>query len=596
VAAIVANGLRLRRRARALVCLDDDAPGVLDPGYAFLVAEGVTLDAATRRAAIGHARAHDLDVVDLVPADLPVAQVLELLGMVDPSSFRSDPLAPGRGAYQATLVDRLVLERAGIEASESLDPVTYVRHMTTLKQFAPRTTDLAVAPSLSAGDEPLEKRRAQLDAIAGDASPLLIGGPLARHLALAAGPVLSPLWGSLAVLAHLALARLVVDGTALVPRDRGLTLWRALRRDVATMRGGWQAPTETAGPSPDDPALRATYDGLLADGIDRFFEPRRDDCPLCGAASLHPRVEVPDLLQAKPGRFVLDECRGCGHVFQNPRLTVEGLEFYYRDFYDGLGTQQMDALFSLGVGSYQGRIDMVARTTAPKRWLDVGCGHGHFCLTAAGAFPETRFDGLDLSAGLDEAARRGWVEHGHKGLFPEVAPTIVGSYDMVSMHHYLEHTVAPRDELAAAHTVLEPGGHLLIEVPDPESRFARWLGPYWGVWLQPQHLHFLSVANLCAELIRTGFTVVDIERGPAHGAGDLTFACWLACNRLAPPAPAPWLPPTTAGQRAAHLAVFVAAAPVLAVTLVVDGLMAPLLRRVRGGTNAYRVLARRNDH
>ena len=33
--------------------------------------------------------------------------------------------------------------------------------------------------------------------------------------------------------------------------------------------------------------------------------------------------------------FTLEQCGDCGHVFQNPRLTPEGLEFYYRDFYDG---------------------------------------------------------------------------------------------------------------------------------------------------------------------------------------------------------------------------------------------------------------------
>ena len=43
-------------------------------------------------------------------------------------------------------------------------------------------------------------------------------------------------------------------------------------------------------------------------------------------------------------------------------------------------------------------------------------------------------------------------------MFPELAPTMAGAYDVVSMHHYLEHTREPNDELKAARRVLRPGG------------------------------------------------------------------------------------------------------------------------------------------
>ena len=131
------------------------------------------------------------------------------------------------------------------------------------------------------------------------------------------------------------------------------------------------------------------------------------------------------------------------HVFQNPRLSIEGLDFYYGDFYDGVGEEGLEAVFSSGRKSYDGRVAIVDRHVEPNRWLDVGTGHGHFCLIAKGRWPGASFHGLDMTDSVEIAERRGWIETGHRGLFPEVAPGLADQYDVVSMHHYLEHTREP---------------------------------------------------------------------------------------------------------------------------------------------------------
>lgn len=65
-------------------------------------------------------------------------------------------------------------------------------------------------------------------------------------------------------------------------------------------------------------ALRPTYQADLADGLDRFFEPRRETCPWCDSSRLKTRLRTKDLIQHKPGTFVLDRCEDCRHTFQNP--------------------------------------------------------------------------------------------------------------------------------------------------------------------------------------------------------------------------------------------------------------------------------------
>ena len=305
-------------------------------------------------------------------------------------------------------------------------------------------------------------------------------------------------------------------------------------------------------------------------------------------------LRVRDLLQHKPGRFTLERCRDCGHVFQNPRLSLAGLDFYYKDFYDGLGEAGMEFIFGFGAQPYHARARMVrerANGSPPRRWLDVGAGHGHFCIAAREELPDTRFDGLDLSESIDEARRRGWIDASYRGLFPDLAPTIAGAYDAVSMSHYLEHTLDPARELDAARTALAPDGLLMIELPDPEFALGKVLGRWWLPWFQPQHLHLLSVQNLERLLREHGFTPVQWHRGPAHQRVDFFFAIYLALGRIAPPGRLPWRW-RVAATRAWHRLVWTVGSPLLVLGIIVDNLAGPLIQRGRI-SNTYRVVARR---
>ncbi len=341
----------------------------------------------------------------------------------------------------------------------------------------------------------------------------------------------------------------------------------------------------------DFEAVRPAYQAELAAGIGRFFEPPRRTCPWCGSGRLRERVTVPDLVQHKPGRFRLDECRTCGHVFQNPRLTPAGLDFYYRDFYSGLGASAMDGLFAMQTPFYRARASMVAPFLTPKTWLDVGTGYGHFCAEARTVWPDASFDGLDQSVGVLVAQRRGWIDQGYRGSLTDLAGDLAGRYDVVSMHHYLEHVRDPRAELDVAAAVVGPGSYLLVEVPDPAAVMARLLGRWWGPWVQPQHLHLFPLANLLAALTERGFAPVAVHRGEAHMPIELTSAVTAMCTYLAPEPRLPWRPRPTRAAKLRYRAVWKAAPPLIRAAYKADTALDPLLRRA--GPNVYRVLARR---
>jgi len=337
---------------------------------------------------------------------------------------------------------------------------------------------------------------------------------------------------------------------------------------------------------------RAWYRTEIERGVGRFVGPRSKECPWCGSRELGKHVIARDILQGKPGRFTLERCGGCRHVFQNPRVTPEGLAFYYKDVYDGLGDVLAERIFSSNTSWYLARAVMAKRATEPRSWLDIGTGKGHFCRAARTVLPETRFDGLDFGSAVEEGAQRGWVDHAYRGEFLALAPELAGRYDVISMHHYLEHTSDPLVELDAAAKVLPPGGHLLIELPDPESWFGGVLRGFWVPWLAPQHLHMIPLENLRAALEQRGLEVLCEERREADQGPDFVASAAAVVNWLGLDVDRPWWPRVPGPREyAGVLATIALAAPLMGLAVLLDLLTIPIARK---NSNAYRVLARKN--
>ena len=601
---LVLGALRLRGRVAHYPVLPHTEREV-HGSHVFLTAQGVELSAATQRAASAYAKAAGLDLLHLVPGDWSVSEWMGFAELCDPLQYRTRPLHVGCSAGHAMLVERSVLERGG-EALEDLRqgrPVgmaAFVGAAMELRRCAPHSSGLAVAPDLSARPLRGEDRALVLRTILGDLGQavLLVQGAVFAFLAVSL--FMAPGFGwPLVALYHLQVP-LTLGGQGRTTRSLWPFILARLPLDILVWADTVLNLRRCLGGGTSE-ELRAEYTRLLATHWRTRFESRRSDCPSCGSHELVFSREHGDFFQHKPGRFRLETCQSCGLVFQNPRLTPEGLEFYYKDFYDGLGAEKLDFIFSFEPDGYEARAKMVEGRLqgrlAPRRWLDVGGGHGHFCLSALGYWPTTRFEVLDLADSVMDADRRGWVVAGHRALFPEWARGSAAcepgqGFDVVSMSHYLEHTPDPHAEIVAAHSVLEPGGLLLVELPDPESPFGRWLGWAWLPWFQPQHLNMLPLRRLEHELTAAGFDVLERESGTAHQRVDLHYALLVLMGRLAPEPDRPWLPPTRPMGRLRHALVWLVGLPLLLVAKLIDQfLIGPFAGRL-GLSNTYRVLGR----
>ncbi|MBC7268696.1 MAG: class I SAM-dependent methyltransferase [Streptomyces sp.] len=290
---------------------------------------------------------------------------------------------------------------------------------------------------------------------------------------------------------------------------------------------------------------RTAYLARLALDTDRFFEERRAACPWCGSARLHTRPPA-------RGGLTTDECLDCAHVFQNPRLTPEGMAFY-----DGDPAARAPRPAAT-CRRHRAAARAVPRLPEPESWLDVGTGDAEFPRAAREFFPYTAFDGTDPTPRVLRARAAEHVEEAYVGALatPALTAHLRSRYDVVSVLHHLEHTPDPGAELRAALAVLRPGGHLLLELTDPA-------GPRHLFGPRPPHtLHLFPRGNIEAELRSQGCEILNpprrrapwttsyrvLARKPAATARAIPAAPATPARPAAPPTPAvpPPAPPPPA--------------------------------------------------
>jgi SAM-dependent methyltransferase len=463
-----------------------------------------------------------------------------------------------------------------------------------LKKFAPCRADIAIMPGLPAKQQPGMAQHKGLQLIYGYVAPIFFSVNLASITIILLGLFAAPYAALPALLALHAQPLIASLGSPVRPRDLfSATLLRSLIIAISSIAGIADMLKRRA-VHPERMQARAEYADLLAAGTEPFFDQRSETCPMCAGDNLTGLVQAHEPCLHKPGAFYLEKCRSCGHIFQNPPLNVNGLSFYYRDMYDGLSAPLTELLLGSDAGIYRRRIKLFAQYCTPQRWLDVGGGNGYLSCIARGTWPRAQCDGLDLSRGIQEAQEQGWIDNGYRRLFPEFADTLAGTYDVISMIQFLEHTLKPEENLLAAHTALAEGGLLFVEVPNPDFLPGRMLGRFWFQWLQPQHIHFFSRATMEKLLRECGFTPLAWHVRESHIPIDYVLAAVFLLRFLAPPGHYPWH--QKKGWRYAlwRCAVFTLGSPLIAAGFLADMLLLPVFK-IFNMSNNYLVVARRAE-
>ena len=229
------------------------------------------------------------------------------------------------------------------------------------------------------------------------------------------------------------------------------------------------------------------------------------NCILCGSEMAECIHSGPDRLLGLPGDYQVMRCPICGLARTEPQIPVEARARYYApEAGAGAGKARRIVLYQSRLAV---RLDKALPSDGGRRVLDVGCGEGVFLALMR----ERGWQAVGVELG-EESARIAREERGLDvrtgDLFSlDAEPS---SFDAVVMSHVLEHLPDPVGALARVRELLEPGGMLMLSLPNYRCLESRVFRGNWFPWCLPPHLYHFDVRSVRMALERVGLEVVRI--------------------------------------------------------------------------------------
>lgn len=156
------------------------------------------------------------------------------------------------------------------------------------------------------------------------------------------------------------------------------------------------------------------------------------------------------------------------------------------------------------LGDVKAEIDYLNSLVA-GRILDIGCGPGWMLAALSGNWDKY---GAEISLLAVTGARRLLPEATIQADFTEYAD---GFFDVIVMHHVIEHMTEPVEAMRTVSRILRPGGILLLGTPDFDSPVARRFGKNYRLLHDPTHISLFTRDSMRELLLDTGFVIDRVE-------------------------------------------------------------------------------------
>ncbi len=234
----------------------------------------------------------------------------------------------------------------------------------------------------------------------------------------------------------------------------------------------------------------------------------RDHCPGCHSTDLSELFLCQDHTVSKE-KFAVWACANCGGRFTQNVPDEASIGSYYQseDYISHSNTSRglINRLYQM-VRTYtvKKKVELIKRESGKEKGslLDVGCGTGQFLagMKSAG----WTVSGLEPDPGARKLASEavGEIIEEPEGLFAD-RPTV----GVITLWHVLEHVHRLHEYLDRFHALLQPGGLLLIAVPNFTSADATHYGADWAAYDVPRHLYHFSPESMAVLMSQHGFRI-----------------------------------------------------------------------------------------
>lgn len=190
------------------------------------------------------------------------------------------------------------------------------------------------------------------------------------------------------------------------------------------------------------------------------------NCPFCDADQATVYERFGSSLQ-----YTYVWCQNCRLIYQSPRPVYNQhfIDACYKDYYqyaDNITIDDFSAIRESGVDMFQKEVaHLMTFDRQRKAVLDIGSGMGTFLYAAKPHYPIAI--GLDVSEKMGQFVSRQVGVPVHIVQFEQYQPD--HKFSLIHMSHVVEHVPNPNEWLQKAKELLEPGGILVINVPNKRS-------------------------------------------------------------------------------------------------------------------------------
>lgn len=244
-------------------------------------------------------------------------------------------------------------------------------------------------------------------------------------------------------------------------------------------------------------------------------------CDLCGSHRSIIRDRLRDRAGLQRTKFTVAACAVCGLASLYPVPTEQEMAAIYAGYAgvkdrEGVEAERLQE-------AYPHKLSRLSALTPGRKLLDIGSGLGTFVSAARRA----GFDaaGVEYEKGQCDEALRRWGGVFINGRIEDVYAHL-GRFDVVHMHHVLEHVRSPRRILGIVRDLLNPGGVALIEVPNQLFNMTdRLRDLFFGAAQRherlPDHLFFFSPRTLIRYIDRAAFDIIAVNQFAQKGKSGI---------------------------------------------------------------------------